>query len=115
MVLVVAFHSGIGKSSGAFIGVDVFFVLSGYLVTHVLLRDLGSYGHTAGVSRPCLSSTDRPALGAFVSVCPRPGRHHRWNGCVLRTESTEKRAIPAGRQRGSERPCVRRTGRVSSD
>jgi peptidoglycan/LPS O-acetylase OafA/YrhL len=40
--LVVAFHAGIARFSAGFVGVDVFFVLSGYLVTHLLLRDLGS-------------------------------------------------------------------------
>src|SRR6187399_578478 len=42
--LVVAFHSGIGAFSGGFIGVDVFFVLSGYLVTQLLLRDFRTAG-----------------------------------------------------------------------
>jgi peptidoglycan/LPS O-acetylase OafA/YrhL len=42
--LVVLFHAGSERFSGGFVGVDVFFVLSGFLVTHVLLRDLDGAG-----------------------------------------------------------------------
>jgi peptidoglycan/LPS O-acetylase OafA/YrhL len=42
--LVVVFHAGSEPFSGGFIGVDVFFVLSGFLVTRLLVRDLTSRG-----------------------------------------------------------------------
>jgi peptidoglycan/LPS O-acetylase OafA/YrhL len=44
VIMVVAFHGGIRAFSGGFIGVDIFFVMSGYLITGILARELQETG-----------------------------------------------------------------------
>jgi peptidoglycan/LPS O-acetylase OafA/YrhL len=44
ILAVLAFHARIPLLQGGFIGVDVFFVISGYLITGLLLRELRSSG-----------------------------------------------------------------------
>ncbi|SHL99173.1 Acyltransferase family protein [Nitrosospira sp. Nsp11] len=43
VILVVLFHAGFEWFSGGYIGVDVFFVISGYLITSIILSE-----HKAG-------------------------------------------------------------------
>ena len=39
---VIAFHAGLNVTPGGFVGVDVFFVISGFLITSIICRNLES-------------------------------------------------------------------------
>ncbi len=44
VLAVVVYHAGLGALSGGFLGVEVFFVISGFLITALLLRELRETG-----------------------------------------------------------------------
>src|SRR6201992_2024386 len=45
VLAVFGYHAGLGWLPGGFLGVDVFFVISGYLITSLLLREFRGTGH----------------------------------------------------------------------
>jgi peptidoglycan/LPS O-acetylase OafA/YrhL len=46
VLAVILFHAGVPALGGGYVGVDVFFVISGYLITGILLRSLQAGRHT---------------------------------------------------------------------
>lgn len=69
VIAVVAFHSRVPGTGGGFLGVDLFFVLSGFLITSLLLSELEGSG-TVNIRRFWLRRLARltPALMLFLSL-----------------------------------------------
>ncbi len=86
VVLVVAFHAGVGVVGGGFVGVDVFFVLSGFLITGLLVDEIARTGtisigdfYARRVRRLLPLAT--LVLAATAAATRRPGPADRPEGC----------------------------------
>ena len=71
VVPVILFHAGFSFFNGGFVGVDIFFVISGYLITGILIRELNS--NTFSLKKFYIRRARRilPAL-FFVIICCIP-------------------------------------------
>lgn len=80
ILVVVAYHAGLMGFAGGYVGVDVFFVLSGYLITNLLMREMeatnrvdfvGFYARRARRLLPALSLVLlATTLAGFVIYSP---------------------------------------------
>ncbi|MDQ0304407.1 acyltransferase family protein [Ancylobacter polymorphus] len=69
VVPVILFHAGFGAFSGGYVGVDVFFVISGYLITIILLNEIEA--GTFSIARFYERRARRivPALSVVMLAC----------------------------------------------
>ena len=69
VVPVVLFHAGFQMFSGGYVGVDVFFVISGYLITGILLGDIERHRYSIARFYERRARRILPALLAMMLVC----------------------------------------------
>ena len=66
---VVAFHGGLAGFGGGFTGVDIFFVISGYLLTGILMRELDEDRYTLAGFYVRRARRILPAVTVVVLTC----------------------------------------------
>lgn len=66
---VILFHAGFDSFSGSFVGVDVFFVISGYLITTIICDDIENNRFTILGFYERRARRLMPALFAVMFVC----------------------------------------------
>lgn len=66
---VILFHAGFGLFDGGYVGVDVFFVISGYLITSIILAEMDAGSFTLAGFYERRARRILPALVVVVLVC----------------------------------------------
>lgn len=71
---VVLYHAGFSTLSGGFVGVDIFFVISGYLITSILLKDLdaGQFSYRKFYERRARRILPALIVVLIATVCVSP-------------------------------------------
>lgn len=66
---VIFFHAGFERFAGGFVGVDVFFVISGYLITSIILAEIKAGTFSIGTFYERRARRILPALFLVMAVC----------------------------------------------
>ncbi len=66
---VILFHAGVPGLKGGFLGVDVFFVISGYVITQIILRDVAAGRFSFGSFFERRVRRIVPALSVMLAAC----------------------------------------------
>ena len=69
VIPVIFFHAGFEAFGGGFVGVDVFFVISGYLITSIILRERDSGSFTLAGFYERRARRLLPALFLVLACC----------------------------------------------
>lgn len=69
VVPIIALHAGFDRLAGGFVGVDIFFVISGYLITTILLDELGRGDFSIARFYERRARRILPALFLVVAAC----------------------------------------------
>ena len=86
---VLLYHAGVPGFPGGFVGVDVFYVISGFLITGLLLREIGSNGRIS-LTRFYARRMRRLLPAALWSSSSRSRRR---TGCFERALSRRSRSM----------------------
>ena len=69
VIPVILFHAGFDPFGGGFVGVDIFFVISGYLITSIILREMEAGRFSLLHFYERRARRILPALTLVASVC----------------------------------------------
>ncbi|GGY96706.1 acyltransferase family protein [Novosphingobium colocasiae] len=69
VVPVILFHAGIGPFRGGFVGVDIFFVISGFLITSILMTDIAGGHYSIANFYEKRARRILPALFVMLATC----------------------------------------------